>query len=101
MKSVFNFIILILFLALLLLRFGETGGLIALLFVTFALLPFFIVLWFRFLITTLVIVILNMYGLTLKKDSFFYKEGLAIMKFIERKRNGRRNKRNEKVNKDI
>jgi len=50
-NGILNFIILILFLALLPLRFGETGYSIVLLFITVFLLVL-IVIWFKFLIVT-------------------------------------------------
>lgn len=63
MKSgIFNFIILILFLILLPLRFGETGYSIVLLFITVFLMVL-IVIWFKFLITAFFKSILGMYGL--------------------------------------
>lgn len=62
MKSVFNFIILILFLILLPLRFGETGYSIVLLFITVFLMVL-IVVWFKFLITAFFKNIFDMYGL--------------------------------------
>lgn len=62
MKSVFNFIILILFLILLLLRFGETGYFIVLFFITVFLMVL-IVVWFEFLLTALFKSIFGMYGL--------------------------------------
>lgn len=67
MKSVFNFIILILFLALLPLRFGETGYSIVLLFITVFLLVL-IVIWFKFLIVTFFKNIFGMYGLFPLRD---------------------------------
>lgn len=67
MKSVFNFIILILFLALLPLRFGETGYSIVLLFITVFLMVL-IVLWFKFLITAFFRSIFGMYGLVPARD---------------------------------
>ena len=68
MKSVFNFIILILFLFLLPLRFGETGYSIVLLFVTVFLMVL-IVIWFKFLITAFFKSIFGMYGLILAQDN--------------------------------
>ena len=67
MKSVFNFIILILFLALLPLRFGETGYSIVLLFITVFLMVL-IVIWFKFLITAFFRSIFGMYGLIPARD---------------------------------
>lgn len=67
MKSVFNFIILILFLALLPLRFGETGYFIVLFFTTVFLMVL-IVVWFEFLMTTFFKSIFGMYGLIPVKD---------------------------------
>lgn len=67
MKSVFNFIILILFLALLPLRFGETGYFIVLFFITVFLMVL-IVVWFEFLMTTFFKSIFGMYGLILARD---------------------------------
>lgn len=67
MKSVFNFIILILFLALLPLRFGETGYSIVLLFITVFLMVL-IVIWFKFMITAFLKSIFGMYGLIPVKD---------------------------------
>lgn len=67
MKSVFNFIILILFLVLLPLRFGETGYSIALLFITVFLMVL-IVIWFKFLITAFLKSIFGMYGLIPARD---------------------------------
>ncbi len=60
MKSVFNFIILILFLFLLPLRFGETGYFIVLLLITVFLMVL-IVIWFKFLITAFFKSIFGMY----------------------------------------
>lgn len=68
MKSVFNFIILILFLALLPLRFGETGYSIVLLFITVFLMVL-IVIWFKFLITMFFKNIFGMYGLIPSQDN--------------------------------
>ena len=67
MKSVFNFIILILFLVLLPLRFGETGYSIVLLFIT-VFLKVLIVIWFKFLITAFFRSIFGMYGLIPVRD---------------------------------
>lgn len=67
MKSVFNFIILILFLVLLPLRFGETGYSIVLLFITVFLMVL-IVIWFKFLITAFFRSIFGMYGLISVRD---------------------------------
>lgn len=67
MKSVFNFIILILFLFLLPLRFGETGYSIVLLFINVFLMVL-IVIWFKFLITAFFRSIFGMYGLIPVKD---------------------------------
>lgn len=67
MKSVFNFIILILFLALLPLRFGETGYFIVL-FSTTVFLMVLIVVWFEFLLTALFKSIFDMYGLIPARD---------------------------------
>ena len=67
MKSVFNFIILILFLVLLPLRFGETGYSIVLLFITVFLMVL-IVIWFKFLITAFFGSIFGMYGLIPVRD---------------------------------
>lgn len=63
MKSVFNFIILILFFILLPLRFGEPGYSIVLLFITVFLMVVLIVIWFKFLITAFFRSIFGMYGL--------------------------------------
>ena len=68
MKSVFNFIISILFLALLPLRFGETGYSIVLLFITVFLMVL-IVIWFTFLITMFFKNIFGMYGLLPSQDN--------------------------------
>lgn len=68
MKSVFNFIILILFLVLLPLRFGETGYSIVLLFITVFLMVL-IVIWFKFLITMFFKNIFDMYGLIPSQDN--------------------------------
>lgn len=68
MKSVFNFIILILFLVLLPLRFGETGYSIVLLFITVFLMVL-IVIWFKFLITMFLKNIFDMYGLVPSRDN--------------------------------
>lgn len=68
MKSVFNFIILILFLFLLPLRFGETGYSIVLLFITVFLMVL-IVIWFKFMITMFFKSIFGMYGLILAQDN--------------------------------
>jgi hypothetical protein len=68
MKSVFNFIILILFLVLLPLRFGETGYSIVLLFITVFLMVL-IVIWFKFLITMFFKNIFGMYGLIPSQDN--------------------------------
>lgn len=67
MKSVFNFIILILFLILLPLRFGETGYFIVL-FSTTVFLMVLIVVWFEFLLTALFKSIFDMYGLIPARD---------------------------------
>lgn len=67
MKSVFNFIILILFFILLPLRFGEPGYSIVLLFITVFLMVL-IVIWFKFLITAFFRSIFGMYGLILARD---------------------------------
>lgn len=61
-NGIFNFIILILFLVLLPLRFGETGYSIVLLFITVFLMVL-IVIWFKFLITAFFRSIFGMYGL--------------------------------------
>ena len=61
-NGIFNFIILILFLALLPLRFGETGYSIVLLFITVFLLVL-IVIWFKFLIVTF---FKNIFGIFIK-----------------------------------
>lgn len=66
-NGIFNFIILILFLALLPLRFGETGYSIVLLFITVFLLVL-IVIWFKFLIVTFFKNIFGMYGLFPLRD---------------------------------
>lgn len=79
MKSVFNFIILILFLALLPLRFGETGYSIVLLFITVFLMVL-IVIWFKFLITAFFKNIFDMYGLVLSRDNM--EKGKEIEKNI-------------------
>lgn len=68
MKSVFNFIILILFLFLLPLRFEETGYSIVLLFITVFLMVL-IVIWFKFLITMFFKSIFGMYGLIPARDN--------------------------------
>lgn len=68
MKSVFNFIISILFLALLPLRFGEIGYFIVLLFITVFLMVL-IVMWFKFLITMFLKDIFGMYGLVLSRNN--------------------------------
>lgn len=62
MKSVFNFIILILFFILLPLRFGETGYFIVLFSITVFLMVLTVV-WFEFLMTALFKSIFGMYGL--------------------------------------
>ena len=67
MKSVFNFIILILFLILFPLRFGETGYFIVLFSITVFLMVL-IVVWFKFLITALFKSIFGMYGLIPARD---------------------------------
>lgn len=67
MKSVFNFIILILFFILLPLRFGETGYFIVLFFITVFLMVL-IVVWFEFLMTTFFKSIFGMYGLIPVRD---------------------------------
>lgn len=66
-NGIFNFIILILFLALLPLRFGETGYFIVLLFITVFLMVL-IVIWFRFLITAFFKSIFGMYGFIPVRD---------------------------------
>ena len=66
-NGIFNFIILILFLALLPLRFGETGYSIVLLFITVFLMVL-IVIWFKFLITAFFRSIFGMYGLIPVRD---------------------------------
>lgn len=66
-NGIFNFIILILFLALLPLRFGETGYFIVLFFITVFLLVL-IVIWFKFLITAFFRSIFGMYGLIPARD---------------------------------
>ena len=68
MKSIFNFIISILFLFLLPLRFGETGYFIVLLFITVFLMVL-IVMWFKFLITMFLKDIFGMYGLVLSRNN--------------------------------
>lgn len=67
MKSVFNFIILILFFILLPLRFGETGYFIVLFSITVFLMVL-IVAWFEFLMTALFKSIFGMYGLIPARD---------------------------------
>ena len=67
MKSVFNFIILILFFILLPLRFGETGYFIVLFFITVFLLVLTVV-WFEFLMTAFLKSIFGMYGLIPARD---------------------------------
>lgn len=67
-NGIFNFIILILFLALLPLRFGETGYSIVLLFITVFLMVL-IVIWFKFLITAFLKSIFGMYGLVPSRDN--------------------------------
>lgn len=66
-NGIFNFIILILFLALLPLRFGETGYSIVLLFITVFLMVL-IVIWFKFLTTAFFRSIFGMYGLIPARD---------------------------------
>ena len=66
-NGIFNFIILIFFLALLPLRFGETGYFIVLFFITVFLLVL-IVVWFEFLMTTFFKSIFGMYGLIPARD---------------------------------
>lgn len=79
MKSIFNFIISILFLFLLPLRFGETGYFIVLLFITVFLMVL-IVMWFKFLITMFLKNIFDMYGLVLSRDNM--EKGKEIEKNI-------------------
>ena len=79
MKSVFNFIILILFIALLPLRFGETGYFIVLFFITVFLMVL-IVIWFKFLITAFFRSIFGMYGLVPVKDVFSLKNNYIVNK---------------------
>lgn len=66
-NGIFNFIILILFLILLPLRFGETGYFIVLFFITVFLMVL-IVVWFEFLMTTFFKSIFGMYGLIPARD---------------------------------
>lgn len=77
MKSVFNFIILILFLILLPLRFGETGYFIVLFFITVFLMVL-IVIWFKFLITAFFRSIFGMYGLIPVKDILSLKNNYIV-----------------------
>lgn len=79
MKSVFNFIILILFIALLPLRFGETGYFIVLFFITVFLMVL-IVIWFKFLITAFFRSIFGMYGLVPVKDILSLKNNYIVNK---------------------
>lgn len=78
-SGIFNFIILILFLILLPLRFGETGYSIVLLFITVFLMVL-IVVWFKFLITAFFKNIFGMYGLVLSRDNM--EKGKEIEKNI-------------------
>lgn len=66
-NGIFNFIILILFLTLLPLRFGETGYSIVLLFITVFLMVL-IVIWFKFMITAFLKSIFGMYGFIPVRD---------------------------------